>query len=92
MAHIKKMTDKPRTLPFRAQVKRKGHPTLVKMFQTRSQAERWAREQEKSILEIGLPLTIDDLKDHTLREIVKRYLEEITPHKGSHVKRKSDTE
>jgi hypothetical protein len=56
MAHIKKMTDKPRTLPFRAQVKRKGHPTLVKMFQTRSQAERWAREQEKSILEIGLPL------------------------------------
>ena len=46
MAHIKKMTDKPRTLTYRAQVKRKGHPTQTKMFLTRAQAESWAREQD----------------------------------------------
>jgi hypothetical protein len=83
MAHIKKLSDKPRTLPYRAQVKRKGHPTLVKMFQTRAQAERWAHEQEKSILEAGLPLTIRQLEKHTVGDIVRRYLEEITPQKGS---------
>lgn len=85
MAHIKKMTDKPRTLPFRAQVKRKGHPILVKMFQSRSQAERWSREQEKAILETGLPLTHEELKNHTVGKIVRDYLKDITPHKGCHV-------
>jgi integrase len=85
MAHIKKMTDKHRTLPFRAQVKRKGHPTLIKMFQTRAQAQRWAYEQEKSILEMGLPLTIEHLRKHTVGEIVSDYLAKVTPHKGSHV-------
>ncbi|MBR1245509.1 site-specific integrase [Bradyrhizobium sp. AUGA SZCCT0169] len=83
MAHIKKMTDKPRRLPWRAQVKRKGHPTQVKMFQTRAQAERWAHEQEKNILEVGLPLTIKHLERHTVGDIVRRYLKEVTPHKGS---------
>ena len=35
MAHIQKLTDKQRTLPWRAQVRRKGHKVLVKMFATR---------------------------------------------------------
>jgi hypothetical protein len=49
MAHIKKLTDKPRRLPWRAQVRRKGHKSLVKMFATKNEAEHWAREQERSI-------------------------------------------
>lgn len=85
MAHIKRMKDKPRTRPWRAQVKRKGHPASVKMFVTKAQAERWAHEMEKSLLETGMPLTIKQLENRTLREIVTKYRDEITPTKGCRV-------
>jgi integrase len=85
MAHIQKMTDKPRTLPWRAHINRKGHKAMVKMFATRSEAQRWADEQERSIRLAGLPLTIEDLKNQTVGDIVRRYLKEVTPTKGSHV-------
>src|SRR5262249_1873423 len=82
MAHVRKMTDKPRSLPWRAQVHRKGHPILVKMFASREEAEHWASEQERSIRLAGLPLTIGDLRRTTLKDIVERYRDEITPEKG----------
>jgi integrase len=85
MAHIHKMSDKPRTLLWRAQVRRKGHRTLVKMFKSKAEAERWAEEQERSIRLVGLPHTFDDLKKHTVGVIVRRYLDEITPTKGSRI-------
>lgn len=67
MAHIKKMTDKLRTLPWRAHVNRKGHK-LVKMFLTRDEAEAWAGELERSIRLSGLPMTINDLKNITVAD------------------------
>jgi integrase len=85
MAHIRKMTDKPRALPWRAQIRRKGHKTLVKMFKARSEAEHWANEQERNIRLAGLPLTTEDLKKHALGDIVRRYVSEITPTKGCRV-------
>jgi hypothetical protein len=85
MAHIREMKDKARTVPWRAHVNRKGHKPLVKMFKTKQEAEQWAGEQERSIRLVGLPLTIDQLKKHTVGEIVKRYLAEITPKKASSV-------
>jgi integrase len=85
MAHIKKMEDKPRTVPWRAHVKRKGHRPIVKMFLTRSEAELWASEQERSIRMEGLPLTIDSLKKQTLGDIVRWYQREITPTKATKV-------
>jgi integrase len=85
MAYIHKVIDKPRALPWRAQIRRKGHKTLVKMFKTRAEAELWANEQERSIRLAGLPLTTDDLKKHTAGDIVRRYLNEVTPTKGSRV-------
>ena len=85
MAHIRKLSDKPRKLPWRAQVRRKGHKVLVKMFATRREAEHWATEQERTIRMTGLPHTIDDLKKHTFAEIIRRYRDEITPLKGCHV-------
>ncbi len=79
MAHIQKLTDKRRTLPWRAQVRRKGHKVLVKMFATRSEAEHWATEQERTIRLTGLPHTIKELEKRRVSEIVERYLKEITP-------------
>jgi hypothetical protein len=48
MAHIKKLTDKPRKLPWRAQVRRKGHNVMVKMFAAKAEAEHWTTEQSNA--------------------------------------------
>lgn len=85
MAHIRKMTDKRRTLPWRAHINRKGHRTLVKMFKTKDEAKHWADEQERNIRLAGLPLTIEDLKRQTVGDIARRYLDEKTPAKGCRV-------
>ncbi|HEY7243025.1 MAG TPA: site-specific integrase [Xanthobacteraceae bacterium] len=85
MAHIRKLTDKPRALPWLAHIHRKGHKRLIKMFKTKREAEHWAEEQERSIRLAGLPLTTEDLKKHTVGDIVRRYLTEVTPTKGCHV-------
>src|SRR4051794_38773223 len=79
------MKDKPRSLPWRAHINRKGHKPLVKMFLTKPEAEHWAGEQERSIRLTGLPLTIEELKKHTVADIVQRYLTEVTPTKGCSV-------
>lgn len=80
MAYIKRMTDKPRTLPWRAYVK--GPQPKVRMFLTREEADLWAGEYEREIRLTGLPPTIEALKRHTVGDIVRRYLKEITPTKG----------
>jgi hypothetical protein len=85
MAYIRKLTDKPRTLPWRAQIRRKGQKVQVKMFASKREAERWAGEQERTIRMTGLPLTVDDLKKHSFAEIITRYRDEITPTKGCRV-------
>jgi len=85
MAYIRRLTDKARTLAWRAQVRRKGHKVLVKMFASNDEAEHWAFEEERSIRMTGLPLTIEDLKKHTVGDIVRRYLKEVTPTKGCRV-------
>src|SRR5262249_29116487 len=90
MAHIRKLTDKPRALPWLAHIHRKGHKRLIKMFKTKKEAEHWAGAQEQSIRSTGLPLTIDDLKKQTVGDLVRRYLEEKTPGKGSHVSEASN--
>lgn len=81
------LNDKPRKLPVRAIIRRKGHPTLMQHFPDTKQgwkdAEHWEAEQLRSIRITGLPLTIDDLKKHTVKDIVDRYLKEVTPTKGS---------
>ena len=55
MAHIRKLTDKHRTLPWRAQVRRKGHKAMVKMFASRSEAEHWASERKNNSLNRTAP-------------------------------------
>jgi hypothetical protein len=54
MAYIRKLTDKPRTLPWRAQIRRKGQKVQVKMFASKREAEGWASEQERAIRMTGL--------------------------------------
>lgn len=85
MAHIRKLTDKSRTLPWRAQIRRKGQKVLVKMFASRREAEHWATEQERTLRLTGLPHTIEELKKHTFADLIRRYRDEITQTKGCRV-------
>jgi hypothetical protein len=85
MASVIKLTDKPRKLPWRAKVK----GGKVRMFATKDEAERWGNEYERTIRLTGLPPTIDELKKHTVGELVERYLKEKTPLKGSAVSEKT---
>jgi len=74
-----------RKLPWRAQVKRKGQPRQIKHFLIKDEAELWAGEQERSIRLTGLPLMVSALQKHTVREIVERYRDEVTPTKAGKV-------
>jgi integrase len=77
MGHVRKVNGK-----YRAYVHRNGRQ-LSKRFTFREDADRWTKEQERSIETTGLPLTIDALRKHTLGSLVERYLKEKTPDKGS---------
>jgi integrase len=83
VAHIQFRPEK--TKPYRAIIHRKGLKAYSKSFTERKHAESWARKEEISIETIGMPKTIDDLKQQTVADIVNRYLVEITPSKGCHV-------
>lgn len=61
MASITKRGD-----VWRAQIRRKGHPSISDSFPTKQEAQRWAREKEHEIdkgknTPAGLRLTIDEL-------------------------------
>lgn len=71
MASIIKLTDKRRSLPWRAKVKGR-----VKMFQRYGDAKQWAAAQELKEVPPA------ELRKHTVREIVEKYLREKTPLKG----------
>lgn len=71
-----------RTKRHRFHINRKGHRPFTKTFVAKADGERWAREQEREIDTTGLPLTVDKLRNHSVKEIVTKYLNEITPTKG----------
>jgi len=87
MAHIEYRPDKPK--PYRAHINRKGHGHFTKSFLKERDAELWGDEQERSLTLTGLPLPIEQLKKVFVRDIVSRYLKEITPKKGCRVSESS---
>jgi integrase len=66
---------------WKAQIRRAGFPSLSKSFLSKSDAEKWARDNERSIDRGELPLNHNELKATTLRDLLTRYLEQITPTK-----------
>lgn len=65
------------------QVRRKGYPQQTRTMETRAEALAWAREQEGRIDRALAPLNLRLLKGTTLRDILERYLTEVTPTKDS---------
>jgi len=77
-----------RAKPYLTQIHRKGHKVYSKAFELKANAERWAREQERSLETVGLPTTIKEYESITVADLVSRYIEKVTPQKASH---KSET-
>ena len=66
----------------------KGSPPVFKTFPRLTDARNWAQKTESDIRE-GLYFKKHESRKHTLKELIKRYTEEILPHKPKGIDRKS---
>ncbi|MGH1573130.1 tyrosine-type recombinase/integrase [Methylobacterium sp. P31] len=74
MATIRKRNGR-----FQAQVRIKGSGPISKTFDTKAEAQRWARSVEVAIDDGSLSKPIQSQQSTTLGKILTRYQEEITP-------------
>jgi integrase len=65
------------------QIRRKGYPQQTRTLPTKAEAQAWAREQEGRIDRALAPINLKVLKRTTLRDLIERYLREVTPTKDS---------
>lgn len=80
MATIRKRGD----LQWQAIVKRRGHPLVSKTWNTRKEAEAWARQVE-SEMDRGIFVSRAEVERTTLHDLVERYRVEVLPSKrGKH--------
>lgn len=74
MASIRKRGN----LQWEARIRKKGIPTTCKTFETRADAEKWAREIE-SEMDRGVYISRSEAEQTTLHEALDRYIEEYIP-------------
>ena len=65
------------------QIRRKGYAQQTRTLPTKAEAQAWAREQEGRTDRALAPINLRLLKGTTLRDLLNRYLEEVTPAKDS---------
>lgn len=65
------------------QIRRKGYPQQTRTLPTKAEAQAWARQQEGRIDRALAPINLRLLKGTTLRDLIERYLREVTPTKDS---------
>lgn len=65
---------------WRVQVRRKGYPEQTRSFDTRAQADVWARDVEGE-MDRGVFVDRTEAERNTLADLIERYLTEVTPHK-----------
>ncbi len=63
---------------WQARVRRQGYPDLTRSFINKSDAERWARSVE-SEMDKGQFVDTQEAQRTTLRELILRYVREVTP-------------
>jgi hypothetical protein len=56
-----------------AQIRREGYPPLSKSFASKADAMAWARDKERSIDRAELPMSIRELNQVTVGDLLKRY-------------------
>lgn len=63
---------------WQARVIRDGFPDQTKTFETKADAEKWARALESEI-DRGQFVSVNEAQRNTLRDLIERYLVEVTP-------------
>jgi hypothetical protein len=63
---------------WQAQVRKKGQPLQTRTFETRAEAEQWARLIEVE-MDKGVFVSRAEAESTPLRELLERYLSEVTP-------------
>ena len=74
MAYIRRAKYKSK-VSFQVQVRRKGFKTIVKSFDTRTEAKKWARTIERE-LDQGNCIDYSEANRLTLGDLFKRYIRE----------------
>lgn len=77
MASIRKRNHSAKG-QWQAQVRKKGYPLQTMTFDTRAAAEAWARAIEVEI-DQGRFVSRVEAETTTLKELIERYLEQVTP-------------
>lgn len=78
MAYFRK-----RSGSWEASIERKGHSRISRTFDTRAEAEAWARVTESELVR-GVFVSRKEAENTTLAEALDRYLREISVKKKSH--------
>ncbi len=65
---------------WRAQIRRNGYPPITRSFDTKADAQVWAREIERD-MDRGSYIDRTEAESTTLKQALKHYLKEITPAK-----------
>lgn len=63
---------------WRVKIRRKGYPIQTRSFDTKAQAERWTRDIENE-MDKGVFVDRTESEKNTLRDVLSRYHDEITP-------------
>jgi integrase len=79
-------TLRKRGSSWQVQVRRRGHQPINRSFQSRTDAEVWARSVEGRIDRDDLPRNHRDLRLMRLADLLSRYRDVVTPKKRSHQK------
>ena len=69
---------------WRAQIRRKGWPTQTRTFDTRADAEKWARAVERE-MDVGAFVKRDDSERTVFKDVAERYAREVLPSKRGKV-------
>lgn len=73
---------------WEAQIRKRGYPAQSKTFNTKAEAEAWAKMIESEMAR-GVWLSRGEAESTTLREALERYQAEIVPHKKGKVQEDS---
>ncbi len=71
-------TFRQREGKWQVSIRRKGHKPVHQSFKTKQEAEKWARSIE-SEMDKGSYVDLSIAEKTTFREIIERYMREVTP-------------
>ncbi len=80
MAAIRKRTGPGGRTVWQAQIIRQGQPRRYRTFDTKGEAQAWAREIERAMVRGHLVLSREEERI-TFADALERYVREVTPHK-----------